>query len=69
MGFGVKVRLPLASMAGMTANSASLSVETWNWRTCWPDSLAGPKLMPVAQLLAVVCPAGPPVARFSSLAD
>ncbi len=49
---GVKVSTPVGETAGCTAKSALLSLETLKV-TVWPDSLAGPALIEVAQ--AALC--------------
>ena len=55
-------------MAGCTANNPLLSLPTWKAKL-WPDSLAGPAEIPVAQPLTVWAPASSFTVWFAPLVN
>ena len=61
--------MPSGSIGGLAANRAALLSLVTTKSTVWPDSLAGPALMPVAQPATVCGPASSLTVWFGALGE
>src|SRR6185503_21193023 len=66
---GVDVKVPVGLIAGPAENRPELVLPVTSKATVWPDSLAGPGEMAVAQLLTVCAPASSFTVWFGPLVN